>query len=57
MLLRLGQALPLEATLVPLTVTAALAETDLAKGELSHPGMVIVLFVPRPADVPPRMPC
>lgn len=40
--------------MVLLTVTAVLDETDLAKGELSHPRMVIVLFVTRPADVPPQ---
>lgn len=52
----LGQALPLgrRPPLVPLTVTAALDGTGLAKGELSPPQLVIVLFVRRSTDVPPE---
>lgn len=37
-----------------LMVTAALDGTDLAKGEQSHPRVVIVLCVRRSADVPPQ---
>lgn len=50
MLGRLGQAPPLgrRPPWVLLTVTAALDGTDLAKGELSHPQVVIVFFVRRP---------
>lgn len=40
--------------MVPLTVTAILEGTDLARGERSHPQVVIVLFVRGPTEGPPQ---
>lgn len=40
--------------MVPLTVPAALGDTHLAEGQLSHPQVAIVVFVRRPVALPPR---